>query len=388
MLQVTPKNLVEAKPAAKVRVASIDALRGFNFIWILGAEGVFLGLEQMLANKGPALAAVGHALGLQMTHAEWEGFRFYDLVFPLFVFITGVAIVFSLGSLVVRNGLAGAHLRIVRRALLLYLFGVILAGGIGGHWSDVRLVGVLQRIAICYLVVSLLFINLSPRGLAAAFVASLAGYWALMAFVPVPGLGAASFAPDANLANWIDAHYLPGKLWDKTRDPEGLLSTIPAIGTCLLGVLAGLVLKDGRIQPTQKSLTLIVAGVVCLALGYLWSLQFPIIKYLWTSSFVLVAGGYSLLLLGTWYQIIDVWGYRGWSTAFIWIGTNAITLYVVNNLSSLERLAVRFVGGDFGRWLDSLMGEGTGKVLAHGLGLAFAVALAAFLYRRKIFLRV
>lgn len=388
MLQVTPKDLVETKPAAKARVASIDALRGFNFIWILGAEGVFLGLEQMFADKGPVLAAIGHALGLQVTHVKWDGFRFYDLVFPLFVFVTGVSIVFSLHSLVAHEGRTGTHLRIVRRALLLYLFGIILAGGISQHWADVRLVGVLQRIAICYLIASLLFINLDTRALVAAFVATLMGYWALMTFVPVPGIGAGSFAPEANLANWIDAHYLPGKLWDKTRDPEGLLTTLPAVGSCLLGVLAGLVLKDERLEPSRKSLVLIASGLVCLALGYLWGLQFPVIKYLWTSSFVLVAGGYSLLLLGIWHQIIDVWGYRGWSTAFIWIGTNAITLYVVNNLSSFERLAVRFVGGDFGRWLDSLAGEGTDKALAHGLGLCFAIALAAFLYRRKIFLRV
>ena len=125
----------------------------------------------------------------------------------------------------------------LRRALLLYGLGLIYYGGISAHWSDIRLVGVLQRIALCYLFASLLFLNLNLRGLLVAFASLLVGYWALMTFVPVPGIGAGSFGPDANLANWIDAHYLPGRLWDKTRDPEGLLSTLPAIGTCLLGVL-------------------------------------------------------------------------------------------------------------------------------------------------------
>jgi len=122
--------------------------------------------------------------------------------------------------------------------------------------------------------------------------------------------------------------------------------------------------------------------------GYLWGLQFPVIKAIWTSSFVLVAGGYSFLLLALWYQVIDVSGYRRWSTIFVWIGANAITLYFLNSLMSFERLAVRFVGGDVGLLLDRLVTPGTGRFVAHVLGLAFAIALAGFLYRRKIFLRV
>jgi predicted acyltransferase len=204
----------------------------------------------------------------------------------------------------------------------------------------------------------------------------------------VPGIGAGSFAPDANLANWLDAHYLPGRLWDKTRDPEGMLSTLPAIATCLMGVFAGLLLQSERLAPPQKSLTLIGAGVVSVAAGYLWGLQFPVIKAIWTSSFVLVAGGYSLMLLGAWHQIIDVWGWRGWSTIFVWVGANAITLYFLNNVFGFEPFARRFVGGDLGALIDSFTTPGTGRLLTHLLGLSFAIALASFLYRRKIFLRV
>jgi predicted acyltransferase len=247
---------------------------------------------------------------------------------------------------------------------------------------------VLQRIALCYLFASLLFLNLNLRGLMGAFASLLLGYWGLMTFVPVPGIGVGSFGPDANLANWLDANYLPGRLWDGTRDPEGMLSTLPAIGTCLLGVFAGLLLNNQRLEPQQKSLWLIGAGIALVATGYLWGLQFPVIKALWTSPFVLVAGGYSFLLLGVWYQTIDVWGIRSWSTIFVWIGANAITLYFLNNVMSFERFAVRFVGGDFATLLDRLLTPGTGRFVAHALGLAFAIALAGFFYRRKIFLRV
>ncbi len=388
MLQIAPKHFVETAPATRTRVVSLDALRGFSIFWILGGDGAIWALDQMCAGKGPIVSSIGHFLGTQFTHVAWEGFRFYDLIFPLFIFVTGVSIVFSLTPLVEREGMSSAHLRVLRRALLLYGLGLIYYGGVSAHWHDIRFVGILQRIALCYLFASLLFLNLNLRGLMVAFAVLLLGYWALMTFLPVPGIGAGFFSPDANLANWLDAKYLPGRLWDRTRDPEGLLSTLPAIGNCLLGVFAGLLLKTERLTPQQKVLWLIGIGAILVPAGYLWGLQFPVIKAIWTSSFVLVAGGYSFLLLALWYQVIDVSGYRRWSTIFVWIGANAITLYFLNNLLSFERLAVRFVGGDVGLLLDRLVTPGTGRFVAHVLGLAFAVALAGFLYRRKIFLRV
>jgi len=272
--------------------------------------------------------------------------------------------------------------------LLLYGLGLIYYGGISQHWADIRYLGVLQRIALCYLFASLLFLNLNLRGMLVVFMSLLAGYWALMTFVPVPGIGAGSFAPDANLANWIDAHYLPGRLWDKTRDPEGMLSTLPAIGTCLIGVFAGLLLKQERLSPQSQSLWLIGAGIASVAAGHLWGLQFPVIKAIWTSSFVLVAGGYSLILLGAFHQIIDVWNFRAWSTIFVWIGTNAIMLYFLNNIVGFEPFALRFVGGDFSALIDHFTTPATGRFLAHVVGLSFAIALAGYFYRRKIFLRV
>ena len=370
------------------RVVSVDALRGFTIFWILGADGAILALDRMLRDKGPALSAAGSFLRGQMSHVAWEGFSFYDFIFPLLIFVSGVSIMLALPRLVAREGKALAHLHVLRRALFLYILGLIFYGGVSQHWSDIRFVGILQRIAICYLFASLLFLNLNRRGLIAALAALLGGYWALMTFVPVPDIGAGSFGLDANLANWIDAHYLPGRLWDKSRDPEGLLSTLPAIATCLLGVMAGLLLKDERLTSTQKSLWLIGAGTVMVLAGYLWGLQFPVIKAIWTSSFVLVAGGYSAILLGVMHQVIDVWGWRAWATIFVWIGANAITLYFINGVAGFEPFALRFVGGDVSAWLDRMITPGTGLFVAHILGLVLAITLAGFLYRRRIFLRI
>src|SRR5215831_17834086 len=370
------------------RVASVDALRGFSIFWIIGADGAIWTLERMLRDKGPAPSAAGNFLGTQLKHVQWEGLTFYDFIFPLFIFVTGVSIVLALPRLVEQEGKALAHLHILRRAAVLYVLGVIFYGGISQHWSDIRFLGVLQRIAICYLFASLFFLNLDRRGLMIALVALLGGYWALMTFVPVPGIGAGSFGRDANLADWIDAHYLPGRLWDKTRDPEGLLSTLPAIGTCLLGVLAGLLLKDERLTPTQKSLWLIGGGVAMVAAGYLWSPQFPIVKDIWTSSFVLVAGGYSAILLGAMHQAIDVWGWKVWASIFVWIGANAILIYFINGITGFEPFALRFVGGDVKAWFDQSVTPGMGVFVAHLLGLALAIALAGYLYRNKVFLRI
>jgi len=388
-LQLAPKSFIVAEPVAPARrIASVDALRGFNIFWLLGGDGAIWALDDMSTGKGSVVSGIGHFLGLQFHHVAWEGFRFYDFIFPLFIFVTGVAIVFSLSRLVEREGLAQAHRRVLRRVLLLYGLGLIYYGGISQHWADIRYLGVLQRIALCYLFASLLFLNLNLRGMLVVFMSLLAGYWALMTFVPVPGIGAGSFAPDANLANWIDAHYLPGRLWDKTRDPEGMLSTLPAIGTCLIGVFAGLLLKQERLSPQSQSLWLIGAGIASVAAGHLWGLQFPVIKAIWTSSFVLVAGGYSLILLGALHQIIDVWNFRAWSTIFVWIGTNAIMLYFLNNIVGFEPFALRFVGGDFSALIDHFTTPATGRFLAHVVGLSFAIALAGYFYRRKIFLRV
>ena len=370
------------------RIELIDALRGMNMFWLFGVNAAAAALAQMTSGKGPALSTIGGFLGSQFVHVSWQGLHFYDLIFPLFIFVTGISIVLSLPRLVEREGKAKAHWRVARRSLLLFALGLVASGSISPHWWDVRLLGVLQRIAICYFFTSLLFLNFNLRGMIAAFVVLLVGYWAIMTFVPVPGIGAGSFAADTNLANWVDRNYLPGKLYDFTRDPEGMLSTLPAIATCLLGVFAGLFMRDSQVSPQSRTLWLFAAGCALLAAGYVWALQFPIIKAIWTSSYVLVTGGYSVLLLAVLHQIVDVWHLRRWAKAFTWIGANAIALYFLNELLSYQEVASRIVGGHIAGLLDRTVAPGTGNFVIALLALSFAVLLARYLYKHKIFVRV
>jgi predicted acyltransferase len=206
--------------------------------------------------------------------------------------------------------------------------------------------------------------------------------------VPVPEVGAGSFEREANLARWIDSQYLPGLRLYGEWDPEGLLSTLPAVGTCLLGVFGGMLLKETGVEPMRKALWLTGTGVVLVEVGYLWGLQFPVVKTIWTSSFVLVAGGYSLLLLGALYLVIDVWGRLAWAAMFLWIGANAIALYMINNLVGFQGIARKLVGGDVSNFLDGQLTKGAGSFVSIVVGLALAIVFARFLYHRKIFLRV
>jgi len=374
-----PSPAAEALSEAKLdrRLMSLDALRGFDMFWIIGADAIVHALRQV-SDAGPV-----RFLADQMDHRAWQGFAFYDLIFPLFVFIVGVSLVFSLGKVIEQEGRAAACRRIIRRAILLYVLGVFYYGGFGTPFHGIRLLGVLQRIALSYLFAGLIFCFLGPRGRVAAWVGLLASYWALMTFVPVPGVGAGHFEEGKNLANYVDQQYLPLRKWDGDHDPEGLLSTLPAIATCLLGVFAGGLLKNRTLDDRRKLLYLIGGGVACVALGWLWNYQFPVIKKIWTSSYVLVAGGYSCVLLGLFYLIVDVWKCQKWAQPFVWIGVNPIAIYLAHNLVDFEQIAKRFVGGDLNRSFGSY-----GPLLITSVVVAMTFALCYFLYRRRIFLRV
>lgn len=359
------------------RLLSLDALRGFDMFWIVGAEELVHALH-----KASPTGVFGF-LARQLTHKDWEGVAFYDLIFPLFVFIVGVSLVFSLSKAMAQHGRAVAYKRVITRGLLLYGIGIIYYGGIDQGIDQIRLVGVLQRIAICYLVAGLLFCTFGVRGLAVACASLLVGYWALMTFMPVPGVGAGSFVEGANYANYIDKEYLPLRKWDGDHDPEGLLSNLPAIGTCLLGVFAGLLLRNPRMQEQRKVHLLIAGGIIAIGLGYAWSLQFPIIKKIWTSSYVLVAAGWSALFLATFHQVIAIWGIRKWAIPFVWIGVNPLTLYLAHNLVDANKLANRFVGGEikmaFGKY---------GELIVAAVVVALTFWFARELYHRRIFLRL
>jgi predicted acyltransferase len=395
----------ETKPASS-RLLSLDALRGFDMFWIVGAEDIVHALHKV-SHTGAV-----NLLALQLTHKDWQGVAFYDLIFPLFVFIVGVSLVFSLSRIVEREGKAAALKRVFWRAALLYVVGVFYYGGIGGGWERVRLLGVLQRIAICYFFAGVLFCTLKQRGLIAACAALLLGYWALMALVPIRDISldranlerlavqtgitntashyystthrvTGAYDEGRNVANHADFQYLPARKWDGAYDPEGLLSTLPAIGTCLLGVFVGLLLKSERTAPQKKVFWLLGCGVAGVALGFLWGFNFPVIKKIWTSSYVLVAGGYSCLFLAVFYQVIEIWKVQKWAMPFVWIGMNPLTIYLLHNVVDLNALANRLVGGP----LKAMLGN-FDQVLVTTVVLGFSFLFAHFLYRRKLFLRL
>jgi predicted acyltransferase len=202
-------------------------------------------------------------------------------------------------------------------------------------------------------------------------------------FVPVPGHGTGDFAEGANLANYIDSRYLPFRKWDGDHDPEGLLSTLPAIATCLIGIFSGLLLSNARVPERKKVLYLLVGGVAGVVLGFLWGLQFPVIKKIWTSSYVLVAGGYSCIFMAVFYLVVDIWKVQRWATPFVWIGMNPITIYLATNIVDFRALAERIAGGPVKAFFGSY-----GELLITCLVLSMSFLLVRFLYKRKIFLRL
>jgi predicted acyltransferase len=364
----------DARPS---RLTSVDALRGFDMLWIVGAGEVVRALQASIHGNGFAAF-----ITQQLSHAPWQGFTFYDLVFPLFVFLVGLSIVLSLPKLMTRGGAAAAHWRVVRRFVLLFALGLLYNNGFHvPHWHELRLMGVLQRIALCYLFAALLFLHLRPRALIGVCGGLLVGYWALLTFVPLPGHHAPSLLPGANWPNYLDARLLPGVKYEGTWDPEGLLSTLPAVASCLLGVFAGKELV--RRQGLRTALRLIAGGALLVGAGYLWGLEFPVIKKVWTSSFVLLSAGYSTLLLGLSYYFIDVRSHTRWVQPLVWVGANALVIYLLPALVPLGAVAHGAaslgVTSALGRWRD---------VVAAVIALAAVLLLAWALYRRRIYLRV
>lgn len=389
---------------------SVDALRGFDMFWIIGGEEVAKALEKI--GGGPIMAA----LATQLKHVEWTGFHFFDGIFPLFLFLVGVSIVFSLDRVRREGGRHSAVARIVRRSALLFGIGVLYYGGLAREWPDVQLSGVLPRIALCYLAASTLYIFLPRKGIVCVAGLCLLGYWALLAFAPFPDVnlkqptvgkkatqssaqspeklfaGAAMthglYEEGRNFTHYVDACALPGKKRNLYYTNEGLLSTIPSIATTLFGIMAGWVLTAAGWSDRKKVAWLLGAGAVGIALGLLWGLKFPVIKRLWTSSFCLVAAGFSAIMLGVFYLVVDVWRRQRWCVPFLWIGANALAVYLVVNVVDFDALAGRFVGGDVRNFFDMHVANGSGQFLIALVGLLLPVLLVRFLYQRKIFIRL
>jgi len=372
-------NDIHPPPLVQKRIASIDALRGFDMFWIAGGERIIHSLYKVWP------CAATRVLDAQFEHVPWDGFHFYDLIFPLFLFVVGVVLPFSL----TRRMEEGADRRqlfrhIIQRFLLLFLFGLCYGGLLDFNIQHLRIPGVLQRIALAYLFAGLAVIITKIRGQVIIAGSILVVYWLIMWLVPVPGVPHAAWAtPEGNLAGFLDRHIIPLRFCCYPfGDNEGLLSTLPAISTCLLGVLAGHWLRSGKYTPNQKVLGLVAAGVTSLFVGWVWSFNFPIIKNIWSSSFVLWAGGWSLLLLALFYWIIDVKGYQRWSFFFKVIGMNAITIYLVDRFFDFGIITRVFLHG-------LLPIFGTLEPLVWNCGVVFTMWLFLyFLYRQKIFLRV
>jgi predicted acyltransferase len=397
-------------PDGSRRLMSLDVLRGFDMFWIVGGGAMVSALGQ--AQEGTVLGLIRE----QLTHVGWAGFRFYDMIFPLFVFIAGVSTVFSLAKAKANGGVGEAMRRVLLRGLLLFLLGVFYSGGIKDGWQGVRWLGVLQRIALSYTGASLLYLALPVRALVAVWVAVLLGYWGVVAGLPVKDIRLERGAmvklmettgqtnavalynattnsirgraePGYNYVNHFDFRFLPGRLYDGYSDPEGILSTIPAVMTCVLGVFAGLYLRREDLSQDAKSLSLFLVGLVCVLTGVGWGLYFPVVKKLWTSSFVLLAGGWSLMLLAFFHQVVDVWRIRWWCGPFQWIGMNALTIYIAANLlgtnGGWQGIAARFVGGPVAAWFG-----GYGKAFIALAGLGVMLGFARFLFKRGIFLRL
>jgi predicted acyltransferase len=379
------------------RLLSLDILRGLTIAFMI-----------MVNNTG------GDGAWTEMRHADWNGFTATDLVFPTFLFVVGASIVFSTHARLNR-GESRARLarHSLRRAAVLFLLGIVVNGFPDFHLDHLRFYGVLQRTAVCYLIVS--FFYLWDRRVwtkVALLVCMLMGYWILVRWVPVPGAGVPGrdlplLDKDQNIVAWLDRQLMPGHLYEawpthNLRDPEGLLSDIPAAGTTLLGLLAALWLSGSRAART-KTLGLAAGAAVCLATGYLWSVWLPLNKKMWTSSYVLVAAGWSLLIFALVYGIVEQrgWGRSGWTKALAWpwlvFGSNAIVAYMISELLGAAIELVHFSSG--GRRTDALsylymhvfapIADSGWRAFAYSAFYTAVCFLPVWvLYRRKIFVKV
>ena len=372
----TPEAASRASPATKGRLVSLDAFRGIT-------------VAAMLLVNNPGSDPVY----TQLDHARWNGWTFTDTIFPFFLWIVGVAMTLSFAKRVAQGAnRTSLLLHTARRAAIIYLLGVLLAGFPYFHLATIRLVGVLPRIAVCYLVGSVVFLFTEWKGQIASIFGLFLTYWLLMTLYPVPGLGAGHLDRGANFAAYIDSLVLSGHMWAQTKtwDPEGIVSTLPAIGTTLLGVLAGHILRQQR----SRAILLASSGVALVALGELLSLWMPINKSLWTVPYALLMAGLATLEFLLLYWIIDIKGWRTWASPFLIFGSNAIAVFVLSGLIGRLLGLIRVASG---MTLGSLIYSSAFAPLASQMNASLIYAasfvtllflVAWFLHSRRWFLRV
>lgn len=362
------------------RLVSLDAFRGLTIAGML------------LVNNPGTWSAVYAPL----RHAEWNGWTPTDLVFPWFLFIVGVSMAFSFAKRLQQGGRAQLLWHVVYRSLVIYAIGFFLAAYPFFRMHTVRIPGVLARIAVCYLFASIIFLFTRRRGRIITLVALLVGYWALMRFVPVPGYGFANWTPDGNLAAYIDRAVLGAHTWKPTWDPEGLLSTLPAIATVLFGTFAGEWLRSDR-SMRKKVLGLAVAGAIGLAIGRALHPFFPINKNLWTSTFSVFTAGFACVGLAVCYWLIDVKGWRAWAKPMLVFGTNPILAFALSTFMT-KNMIVNHVPLDgnsttiynyiFVKVFAPLASPINASLLFAICYVLLWLAVMSFFYRRKIFVKI
>lgn len=363
------------------RLRSLDALRGFDMFFIMGGEAVVIGLAALFP------VPFFNALAQQMHHVKWDGFSCYDMIFPLFLFIAGISFPFSLAKQREKGRKESTiYGNIIRRGLVLVVLGLIYNGLLNLDFANQRYGSVLGRIGLAWMFGALLFMHTKTVMRIGITLLILVGYWLLLAFVPAPdGNGAGCFTMEGCLVGYIDRVCMPGRLHLTVHDPEGLLSTVPAIATALLGMFTGEFVRLGRpgLTPARKALYLALAGVALVVVGKVWSFTFPLNKNLWTSSFVCFVGGWSALLFALFYYVIDVKNCRKWTFFFTVIGMNSITIYMAQRIIDFGYTSDFLFGG-----LASLVPENA-RMLVGAVGfVAVSWLFLYFLYRKNIFLKV
>lgn len=362
------------------RLYSLDALRGFDMFWIMGAEEIFHKLADI--NQSPFLNTISG----QFHHPAWHGFAFYDLIFPLFLFLAGVATPYSLGVQIEQGKSRQSLLfRIIKRGLILVLLGIVYNNGLKIiPFSEIRFASVLGRIGLAYMFANIIYLYTKQRGQIIWFWSLLIFYWALLAFNAAPGYPMGDLTMEGNFASYLDTLIIPGKLYLGIHDPEGIVSTIPAISTALLGIYAGNILKNTPQEKRRQTVIRFISiGTMLIILAQVWNLVFPINKNLWTSSFALQCGGLSMILLAFFYYIIDILGYKKWAFFFKVIGMNSILIYLSGVFIDWS-----YTTNALFQWLGQIVGEPYNAVVLIICSLAVQWCFLYVLYKKGIFLRV
>ena len=366
------------EPKKQERLMSLDALRGADMLFIMGFASWVVVACALLPKCG-----LTEWISTQMSHVDWHGLRHHDTIFPLFLFMAGVSFPFSLAKQQEQGRPAWRiYLKIVIRGLLLVLLGLIYNGMLQFEFAKLRYASVLARIGLAWMFAALLFTGIRKTSVLASIAAViLIGYWLAMWLIPG---GDDPFSFENNLVGTIDRFCISANhLYNKTFDPEGLFSTLPAIVTAMLGMFAGQWVRCTKFSGNKKALCLLLAGVALALIGWLWGFAFPINKKLWTSTFVCAVGGYSLICFSIFYYIIDVKGWRRWAFFFRVIGMNSITIYMMQRIVDCSRINRFFFGGII-KWF-----EGDWNKLAwHTFYILTCWLILFFFYRKKIFLKV